>query len=256
MVTRKEFADQETYLPYTPSPRPDKVHIGLVQLSTDHTLEMDWQRLIGESALFFSNRVYYSSILTQDNLKTISEGLAQAASLIATGLPMDVMAFGCTSASLSIGSEKIGQLLTRHHPGLPATNPWLAAKEAFRKLNAGKVTVYSPYPTEVNFPLYRELQAEGFDVPVMGALRIKKDTEITTVSFSSMVEGIEDLLGRARTDILFMSCTNLRVLPHIEELESMFGLPVICSNQAMFWHAMTLAGKTPRCPGYGKLLNP
>lgn len=255
MVTQEEFTNREIFLSHTTSPRPDKVHIGLVQLSTDHTLEMDWAKLIGESALFFSNRVYYSSVLTQNDLSAIAEDLAQAAGLIATGLQMDVMAFGCTSASLSIGSKKIGELLTKHHPGLPSTNPWLAAKEAFRTLNAEKVTVYSPYPTEVNFPLYRELLDEGFDVPAIGALRINNDTNITNVSFASMVEGIEQLLSSGATDVLFMSCTNLRVLSHIEKLEALFGIPVVCSNQAMFWHAMTLAGKTPKCPGYGELLN-
>lgn len=88
----------------------------------------------------------------------------------------------------------------------------------------------------------------------MGALRIKNDTGVTFVSFSSMVEGGEHLLSRAPTYILFMFCTNLLFLPHIEELETLFGIPVICSNQAVFWHAMTLAGKTAKCAGYGKLL--
>lgn len=256
MVTKDVFENLETFLHHTTSPRPDKIHIGVVQLSTDHTLEMDWAKLINESSLFFSSRVYYSSVLTPNDLNAIAERLSEAAGLIATGLPMDVMAFGCTSASLSIGSEKIGQLLTKHHPGLPTTNPWAAAKAAFRHLGCNKITVYSPYPTDVNYPLYRELLEEGFEVPAIGALRIKNDTDITSVSFKSMVEGLEHLLDRGQTDVIFMSCTNLRVLQHIEEIEALFGIPVVCSNQAMFWHAMVLAGETPQCPGYGKLLNP
>ena len=71
-----------------------------------------------------------------------------------------------------------------------------------------------------------------------------------------MAEGVERILDGAKADLVFMSCTNLRVLDHIGKLEAMFGLPIVCSNQAMFWHAMTLAGKTPRCPGYGRLLDP
>lgn len=255
MITEQELKALEIPLSHEQSPRPEKVHIGLVQLSTDHTLETDWAKLIGTSALFFSTRVYYSSIMTRDALNAIAEGIAQAAGLIATGLPMDVMAFGCTSASLSIGSDKIEELLTRNHPGIPATNPWTAAKAAFRSLNAEKVSVYSPYPTEVNYPLYRELLEEGFDVPAIGALRIQNDTDITSVSFQSMVDGAEQILDRAKTDVLFMSCTNLRVLDHIEQLESLFGIPVICSNQAMYWHAMTLADKLPQCTGFGRLLN-
>ncbi len=255
MLTETEYKAMEIPLDHSRSPRPDKVHIGLVQLSSDQTIEIDWTKLTGSSALVFSNRVYYSGVLTRKELNDIGQGISDSARLIATGLPMDVIAFGCTSASMVIGSEKIEKLLTIHHPDVPATNPWAAAKAAFHELNAEKISVFSPYPTEVNYPLYRELLDEGFDIPAIGALQIDNDTDITSVSFDSMKKGAEQILSKAGTDVLFMSCTNLRVLDHIEELESIFNIPVVCSNQAMFWHAMTLAGRTPECPGFGQLLN-
>ncbi len=255
MVTEQEFETLEIPLNYSKTPRPQKVHIGLVQLSTDHSLEVDWTKLAGSSALVFSSRVYYSSVMTRKALNDIAQGITEAAGLIAAGLQMDVMAFGCTSASMVIGSKKIEKLLTVHHPDIPATNPWAATKAALRHLNIEKVSIYSPYPTEVNYPLYRELLAQGFDVPAIGALRIQNDTDITAVSLDSMVEGAEKILNHAKTDALFMSCTNLRILDHLDTLESIFHVPVICSNQAMFWHAMTLAGSSPECKGFGRLLN-
>ena len=256
MLTEQEFENVEIALQHTKSPRPDKVHIGLVQLSTDHTLEMDWAKLIGSSALVFSNRVYYSSNMTQEALSDIAKGITEASRLIAVGLPMEVMAFGCTSASMVIGSQKIEELLTVHHPGIPATNPWAAAKSAFKHLSAEKISILSPYPTEINYPLYVRLLEEGFNIPAIGALRIHKDTDITAVSYDSIVKGAEKLVSSAQTDALFISCTNLRVLDYIQELETQFGIPVVSSNQAMFWHAMTLAGKTPECKGFGQLLVP
>lgn len=253
MITETEYTTLEIGLDHTRDPRPDKVHIGLVQLSTDHSLEMDWAKLIGTSALFFSSRVYYSSVMTPDALREISDGITRAAGLIADGLPMDVMAFGCTSASMVIGSQRIEEFLTVNRPGLPSTNPWRAAKAAFRHLNAKRVSIFSPYPTSVNYPLYKELLSEGFDIPAIGALRIDNDTDITAVSYESMLEGSQRILAKAATDAIFMSCTNLRVLDHIEKLEAELGVPVICSNQAMFWHAMALANKQPDCTGYGRL---
>lgn len=255
MITESEFDALEISLDHIRDPRPEKVHIGLVQLSTDHSLEMDWAKLIGSSALFFSSRVHYSSVMTPEALREISRGLTQAAALIANGLAMDVMAFGCTSASMVIGSRSIEKLLTVDRPGIPATNPWRAAKAAFRHLNARKISVFSPYPTRVNFPLYRELREEGFEVPAIGALRIANDTDITSVSFESMEEGAKRILDQADTDVLFMSCTNLRVLDHVAKLEAVLGVPVVCSNQAMFWHAMVLAGKKPDCGKYGRLFD-
>lgn len=255
MLSEQEFETLEISLKHSRGSRPDKVHIGLVQLSTDHSLEADWAKLVGSSALVFSNRVYYSSVMTPEALNNIAQGITDAASLIAVGLPMDVMAFGCTSAAMVIGSKKIKKLMTASHPGIPVTNPWEAAKAAFKSLKAEKVSIFSPYPTAVNYPLYRKLLAEGFDVPAIGALRIQNDTDITAVSFDSMLEGAEQILNYAKTDALFMSCTNLRVLDHLDKLESVFGIPIICSNQAMFWHAMKLAGKESKCKGFGQLLN-
>lgn len=255
MNTVEEFKSFEIPLDYTLAPRIDRCHIGLVQLSTDHSLEMDWAKLLGTQAAVFSSRVYYSSEMTPEALDRIATGIVDASDLIAYGLDMDVMAFGCTSASIIIGEEKVANLLTQHRNDIPATNPWTAAQAAFRHLGARRIAVFSPYPTEVNLPLYQQLTNAGFEVPVLGSLGIQKDTDITKVSKESMLDALEKLLPNAEVDAVFMSCTNLRVLDHIQEIEDRFGIPVICSNSAMFWHAMHLTGRIASCPGYGRLLN-
>jgi maleate isomerase len=255
MKTINEFKQFEVPLSHEQAPRIDRVHIGLVQLSTDHSLEMDWAKLLGTQAGIFSSRVYYSSEMTPKALDKIATGISDASDLIASGLPMDVMAFGCTSASIVIGEEKVSKLLTTNRGNIPATNPWTAAQAAFRHLGASKIAVFSPYPTEVNFPLYEQLTKAGFEVVVLGSLGIEKDTEITTVSKESMVKALEQILPDSGADLVFMSCTNLRVLDHIQEIEDKFFIPVVCSNSAMFWHAMHLTGNTAKCPGYGRLLN-
>jgi len=255
MQNIEEFKKFETPLVHAQAPRIDRVHIGLVQLSTDHSLEMDWAKLLGTQAGVFSSRVYYSSEMTPAALDKIATGISEASDLIATGLPMDIMAFGCTSASIVIGEEKVAHLLTKNRGGIPATNPWTAAQASFKHLGAKKIAVFSPYPTEVNFPLYQQLTKAGFEVSVLGSLGIEKDTDITTVSKESMLEALDKILPTSDADLVFMSCTNLRVLDHIQEIEDKFDIPVVCSNSAMFWHAMHLAGKTAVCPGYGRLLN-
>lgn len=255
MKNLEEFKQFEVPLKHEQAPRIDRVHIGLVQLSTDHSLEMDWAKLLGTQAGVFSSRVYYSSEMTPEALDKIATGISDASDLIADGLPMDVMAFGCTSASIIIGQEKVSRLLTKNRGDIPATNPWTAAQAAFKHLQAKKIAVFSPYPTEVNFPLYQQLTNAGFDVVVLGSLGIEKDTNITTVSKQSMLSALEEILPDSGADLVFMSCTNLRVLDHIQEIEDKFSIPVVCSNSAMFWHAMHLTGNKAQCPGYGRLLN-
>lgn len=255
MNTLDEFKQFEQPLNYIAAPRIDRTHIGLVQLSTDHSLEMDWAKLLGSQAAVFSTRIFYNSEMTPEALDNIASGISEGSDLIAYGLPMDVMAFGCTSASIIIGEERVAQLLTENRGNIPATNPWTAAKAAFKHLGAKKIAVFSPYPTEVNFPLYQQLTNAGFEVAVLGSLGIERDTDITTVSKESMLTALAQILPNSGADLVFMSCTNLRVLDHIQEIEDQFNIPVVCSNSAMFWHALHLTGKTASCPGYGRLLN-
>jgi len=250
-----DFKKFEIPLTHTQDQRIDRVHIGLVMLSTEHSLEMEWCKLYGKQATAFTSRTYYSSELTPEALERTALGISDASDLIATGLPMDVMAFGCTSASIIIGEERIAQLLTHNRGNIPATNPWVATQAAFKHLNVNKVAIFSPYPTSVNFPLYTQLTQTGFDVVALGSLGIEHDTEITKVSRQSMLDGLERILPGSGAEVVFMSCTNLRVLDHIQEIENKFNIPVVCSNSAMFWHCMHLVGKKAHCPGYGKLLN-
>jgi len=255
MLTLDEFKKFEKPLPYTFAKRLERVHIGLVQLNTDHSLEMDWAKLIGSQAAVFSSRVFSSSEMNPEALDKITTGISDAANLIAMGLPMDVMAFGCTSASIIIGEEKVAKLLTENRGDIPTTNPWVAAQAAFKHLGAKKIAVFAPYPTGVNYPLYQQLINAGFEVPVLGALGIEKDTDITLVSKESMLKALGQLLPGSGVDVVFMSCTNLRALDHIQEIEDSFGIPVVTSTTALFWHAMHLVGKKAQCPGYGRLLN-
>ncbi len=50
------------------------------------------------------------------------------------------------------------------------------------------------------------------------------------------------------------SCGALRTLEVIGEIEARAGKPAICSNQAMIWDCLRLAGIEDRFEGYGRLL--
>ena len=50
---------------------------------------------------------------------------------------------------------------------------------------------------------------------------------------------------------VILSCTNLRTITVIEQIETACGLPVLSSNQALAWHMRELAGvrKAGAVPG-------
>jgi maleate isomerase len=55
-------------------------------------------------------------------------------------------------------------------------------------------------------------------------------------------------------DAIFVSCGALRTLDVIAEIEARAGKPAICSNQAMIWDCLRLAGIDDRFESYGRLL--
>ena len=129
-----EFEKLQMPLTFLQEPRPDLVHVGLVLLSSDHSLEMEWSKLLSDQVLTFNSRVHHNGLLDAHDLSQISQGIVDTTNLIATGLEMDVMAFACTSASIVIGETKISNLLTHNRKNIPSTNPWTAAKTAFNYL--------------------------------------------------------------------------------------------------------------------------
>ncbi|MGF1681708.1 maleate cis-trans isomerase family protein [Photobacterium minamisatsumaniensis] len=249
-----DFSQLERVYPCQNLQRPATIRIGLVQLATDYTLENDWHQLVGEEVELYSTRMPFCSELTPEKLCSMKEGIGKAATLVADGLELDVMAYGCTAASMLIGDEAISEQLTVTRPELPATNPWLAAKTALRHLNIKKLAVLTPYTSEVNKPLFQALEKEGFTIVAFGAFHLNKDTDIPSVDPESIQHALSNMLENTDADGIFLSCTNLKVMQQLGNFEQQFNVPFVSSNQALFWHALRLSGSQRCFDGYGQLL--
>ena len=58
----------------------------------------------------------------------------------------------------------------------------------------------------------------------------------------------------SEADLVFLSCTAIRVFDVIADLERDLGIPVLTSNQAMLWWCLRQAGLQDRMPALGKLV--
>ena len=81
------------------------------------------------------------------------------------------------------------------------------------------------------------------------------DAKVGRISPESIRKAVLDLGGFDRVDAVFISCTNLRALGILEELEKELDKPVISSNTALGWHCLRLAEINDRLPHHGSLLN-
>jgi maleate isomerase len=61
--------------------------------------------------------------------------------------------------------------------------------------------------------------------------------------------------GRPEADAYFLSCANISVFSIIDEAEQKLGRPVVTSNQAVIWDALSLLGISDRRNCHGRLFD-
>lgn len=252
--TFAEFQALQHQFEHQPSEDNGRVRIGLVQLASDFTLENEWRQLLGERVELYSTRTPCSPTVTPDGLRNMAQNLTQSSALLVPGMPLDVLAFGCTSGSMLIGEQEVSRLINLARPGVPVTNPWTAVRAALRELSAKNVAVLTPYIGEVNFPIYLGLQQSGLHVSNFGTFSVLDDAMIPRIPEAAITRAAEQLLLGSKADALFLSCTNLRTLGLLDDLERRLGVPVISSNQALLWHALQLTNCIHRPQNFGSLL--
>jgi maleate isomerase len=225
--------------------------IGLVVLATDHTIEHEWRRLLTQDGVaFYESRVLNSPDITPERLAEMEERIAPAVALIRPGERIDVVAFGCTSASMVIGEDHVFACIDEARPGVACTTPITAALAALGVQRAGLLT---PYVRSINDYMRDYIEARGVGITRMVSFEHANDNEVARIDAASLLAAVERLAQYPDVDAVFVSCTSLRIAELIPELEERIGKPVISSNFAMAWHALRLAGVEDREPHRGKL---
>ena len=191
--------------------------------------------------------------ITPATLKAMEARLAEAAGLILPGLPLDVVGFGCTSASMVIGEERVFELIRAVRPKIACTTPITAAFAAFRALGVRRIALLTPYRDDINRFMRDYIEARGFAVPVMGSFNEEDDRKAARIDAASVRDAAIELGRSDRVDAVFVSCTSLRLTEAVGEIERALGKPVTSSNHAMAWHCLRLSAIADRRPEFGAL---
>ncbi len=125
---------------------------------------------------------------------------------------------------------------------------------ALNAVGAQRIVVATPYLDEVNRREVDYLEQSGFEVISLCGLNLEKDSDMVRVAPDYIAE-FALAQDRVDADAIFVSCGALRTLDVIGEIEQRAGKPAICSNQAMIWDCLRLAGIDDRFDGYGRLLS-
>jgi maleate isomerase len=234
--------------------RPVARRIGLVLLSTDHTTEQDFGRMVPrEDLAVYCSRVAFRNPTTPENLLAMEPGLAEGAALILPDEPLDAICLACTAASALLGDEAVAAALGRGKPGVPVVTPPLAARKGLAALGARRISLLTPYLDETAAPVARYFADHGFEIVRQTNLGIDDDRKIARVVTRSIIEAAGAALD-AESDALFISCTALRAAQVSGTIEALTGRPVVTSNQASAWMCLRLSGIERAISGYGRLL--
>ena len=234
-------------LPFSERVAPaSSARLGLVVLASDYTLEAEFRSILSlmpeQSVELFHARIANSPNVTPQTLRAMGPLLKQTAETLLPGDDLDVVAYGCTSASFVLGPDEVNETLQNAKPGARNTNPASAAFAAMQAFGATRIAVLTPYRRDVNEHVMRGLQAGGLEIASFGSFNEERDPVVAMIDNESLESGIRTLLKVATVDAVFVSCTSIKMVDDISRLESVFGLPITSSNHAMAWHCLRLAG--------------
>ena len=227
--------------------------IGVVTLSTDFTIEQDYRKICHLLPVdIFVNRIPFINPLNHENYLKMADHISEVSGEILPGEKIDVIAYGCTSGTIAIGEERIKNEVNKSKPDALVTTPIPAALKAFRKLNLNKIAVLTPYPKNVNSTVFNFLIQNNIDIDSFHSFNLNYDSEIAQVSSDNLLDNIAKI-DLQKVDGLFVSCTALKIVDILDQVEKKFSTTVVSSNQAIIWDSLKLANIHADIQGYGKL---
>ena len=245
-----EQIDIEPHLTDIPNPR-----VGVVTLSTDFTIEQDFRRICYNIPIdIFTNRIPFENPLTQENYLKMADHLPKIVENILPNQKLDVVAYGCTSGTIAIGEERITSQIHKTKPGVYVTTPITAALRAFEKLEINKIAILTPYPKLVNKTVYDYLKKRKIEIDSFSGFNLEYDSDIAKVDPQHLIRTVKNI-DHSDVDAIFVSCTALRIVEVLQEIEDLIKKPIISSNQAIIWDSIRSTQINSSIEGYGKLLS-
>ncbi len=230
------------------------VAIGLIVLASDQTIEAEFRALTAtDEVAVYQSRIANENRITPETLGAMEAGLTASTEVILPGMPLDVVAFGCTSASMVIGEQRVFEHIRQARPAVACTTPVTAALAAFDALKVKRLALITPYGDDVNRTIRAYLADRDIETPVVGSFHERDDRRVARISQASIEEAALALGEKEEVEGVFISCTALRAAGLVPRLEAALGKPVTASNHALAWHCLRLAGIQDRACDRGRL---
>lgn len=228
--------------------------IGIIIPSVNITMEQEMWRMAIEGVSIHTSRMLAIGC-SVDDLKA-QDGYVEACAEELGTAPLDIIVFGCTSGSFLGGIDWEKNICKRireisNCKAITTTGAVLGALKFFGKK---KLTIVSPYVSEVSELESQFFTQQGYDIVSETNLGFDKGIDILSLQPETTYRIARNAVV-PETEILFISCTNMRTIENLEILEKDLGIPVISSNQCSMWAALRATNVGQKIEGWGSLLN-
>ena len=229
-----------------------RAKLGFILMSTDLAAESDFMDMVPEGVGVHITRLKTDDLTTNETLANHIDAMADAASRLQPDAKPDVICYCCTSGSIVNGEENVMAEITK---GAPYARPMTIATgvvDALRELGVKKLVVGTPYIDEINTAEARFLLEKGFDVLDIQGLNLTTGLEFGHVTPAYWKKFALEI-NHPDADAIFLSCSGIRALEVVNEIEAIIGKPVITSNQAQMWSCLRRAGIEDKITGFGRI---
>ena len=236
---------------YNSKPNP---RIGLITLASDFRIEKDFNSVLHNKDIdLFANRIHCYNPLTNETLKKMADDITDVTKEILPDQKLDCVAYGCTSGSIAAGYESIFEKINKAKPNTKVTTPITAAIKGLKKLDIKKISIFTPYTSEINKAVEDYFLNEKFEVNELTYFDIASDLDIGKVDQDHLYNVLKNI-DLSNSDALFVSCTALPVLTLIDDLEKKINKPILSSNQVLIWDSLRQIGFNSEIKGFGEIL--
>ncbi|TNF23372.1 MAG: Asp/Glu racemase [Rhodobacteraceae bacterium] len=232
-----------------------RANLGLIVLQSDETIEHEFRRLLPASGVaLYTSRIASAPEVRRETLGRMEADMPRAAGLLPRPVRFDAVGYACTSGTSVIGAARVGELVREGCATRAVTEPVSALVAACAHLGVARLAFLSPYVAQVSEGIRAVLAERGVETPVFGTFDEAEETRVARIDRASLIAAGSALGADPACEALFLSCTNLRTLESIAQIEETIGKPVLSSNQVLAWHMLGLAGQARAQKGFGRLL--
>lgn len=217
--------------------------IGVVVLQSDETVEWELRHYLPPTTTdVYISRVPSAPDVTEETLATMEDHIEGSAALFPRSASFEVVGYGCTSGTSVIGPGRVADLVKAGCHTKHVTEPVSALLRACQKRGLKRLAFLSPYIESVSARLRGTLAEAGVETPVFGSFNEGEEAKVARIDQQSTKQAAIELAQSGDIDGIFLSCTNLKTIDILGEIEAAIGKPALSSNYVLALHLAELAG--------------